>query len=98
MMDLNTAIGVIESCSGFTDESTMAGEAWEVILQYLRQTAIPVTERKPEDMQRVHHCYQGVRDWMYGIYVDGKFYERAGPRSYPATHWHPGLRLPEAGE
>ena len=35
MMDLNTAIEVIESCTGFTDESTPAGEAWAVVLSYL---------------------------------------------------------------
>jgi hypothetical protein len=35
MMDLSTAIDVIESCAGFTDESTPVGEAWAVVLRYL---------------------------------------------------------------
>jgi hypothetical protein len=36
-MDLNTAIDVIESCDGFTDESTPVGEAWATVLSHLYQ-------------------------------------------------------------
>ena len=69
-----------------------------VLTRYARPTIepVPVAERSPEEMQRVHHCYEGVRDWCYGIYSEGKFYERAGPHSFPATHWHPALPVPGA--
>jgi len=30
-MDLQNAMSVIESCAGFTDDSTPAGEAWSVV-------------------------------------------------------------------
>ena len=36
-MNKEMAISVIESCSGFTDETTCAGEAWEYIRSYMAQ-------------------------------------------------------------
>jgi len=36
------AIDVIESVSGFTDESTPVGEAWRVVISYIY---LPVQER-----------------------------------------------------
>lgn len=34
-MSLDTAISIIESCAGFTDESTPVGEAWSVVVANL---------------------------------------------------------------
>jgi hypothetical protein len=46
-MDLNTAIDVIESCDGFTDESTPVGEAWAVVLNYIYLRRMDKENRKP---------------------------------------------------
>ena len=45
MADIKQAMSVIESCAGFTDESTPAGEAWGVVrmeLERLRAIREPV--------------------------------------------------------
>jgi hypothetical protein len=44
MMDLPTAIDVIESCAGFTDDSTPVGEAWCRILSCLRHIEPPMDD------------------------------------------------------
>ena len=48
MMDILTAIDVIESISGVTDESTPAGEAWEVILSAIYARPTPTTQAMQE--------------------------------------------------
>lgn len=37
--DLDAAISVIESCNGFTDETSAVGEAWQIVKKYLRLTS-----------------------------------------------------------
>jgi hypothetical protein len=50
MMNLSTAIDVIESCSGFTESDTPAGEAWAVVLSYLHPApVVPVAEDVPHE-------------------------------------------------
>jgi hypothetical protein len=44
-MDIYTAIDLIETCSGFTDESTPVGEAWAVVHSYLCR---PLSQPEPE--------------------------------------------------
>jgi len=55
MMDIETAIGVIESISGVTDESTPAGEAWEVILSaiYARPASTAQVIQEREELARL---------------------------------------------
>ena len=46
-MDLQNAMSVIESCAGFTDDSTPAGEAWSVVqaeIERLRAEQSPITD------------------------------------------------------
>ena len=43
-MNIQDAIDVIESVSGFTDESTPVGEAWLEILSYINRPVSPVAE------------------------------------------------------
>jgi hypothetical protein len=43
-MNIQDAIEVIESVSGFTDESTPVGEAWLEILSYINRPVPPVAE------------------------------------------------------
>ena len=57
-MDILTAIDVIESISGVTDESTPAGEAWEVILSaiYARPTSTAQAMQEREELAELLHA------------------------------------------
>ena len=48
MMNIETAIDVIESLSGTTDESTPAGEAWATILSFLYARPASTVQAIPE--------------------------------------------------
>ena len=50
-MNIQDAIDVIESVSGFTDESTPVGEAWKEVLSYLYR---PPTQPREERMDTDH--------------------------------------------
>jgi hypothetical protein len=65
-MDIQTAIDIIESCSGFTDESTPVGEAWNTVLSYLTRTVSEKntsmsTERESELNFLMQHIPPGHR-------------------------------------
>lgn len=47
-MNLEDAISVIDSCSGFTDPNTPAGEAWEVVQSFLNGTALSAKDAEVE--------------------------------------------------
>jgi folate-dependent tRNA-U54 methylase TrmFO/GidA len=52
-MNIQTAISIIESCAGFDDESTPAGEAWAVVRTALAQPAPePLKDEEISDLAR----------------------------------------------
>jgi hypothetical protein len=59
-MDIVTAVDVIESVAGITDESTSAGEAWAVVLSYIekpRPTDAELAALLRELAAAVEQCY-----------------------------------------
>ena len=101
-MNLQDAIAMIESVPGFTDETTLVGEAWTTVIASLLPTPIPIAERLPgpEDCDAEGRCWvwwkNGVRwvldEWTHRELLDG-------PLSECVSHWLPATALPiPAGE
>ena len=106
-MNLNDAINVIESASGFTDETTSVGEAWAIVLASLNPALapVPVSERPWERegwCDEEGRCWWGRQetddwyaDWTLSTYEDTQEFCTYNPMTVclPAT----ALPLP-AGE
>jgi hypothetical protein len=67
-VNIQDAIDVIESVSGFTDESTPVGEAWAEVLSFIHRPAAlaqPEPVARPED--EYHEDMGAVLWWRFPI-------------------------------
>ena len=103
-MNIQDAVDVIESVSGFTDESTPVGEAWLEVLSFIhcRPTAQPKPMAASERLPKPKDCDAEGRCWWWADFDDGWILlnpKWAGGRrdsddSPIYTHWLPANALP----